>query len=126
MLRINNVFITLLPPMFLLFCTNSYAQQHEHMGGDHSEAVNHMHHQLEEDQAQYKKQEAQVQKELNEMTIREDVDIDEVYTKIDELMAAKTQILRLRYEHLIEMRKILSEEQRVEYDKRVLQRSEIR
>jgi hypothetical protein len=54
------------------------------------------------------------------------VELDEVYAKIDELMAVRNQILRLRYEHLIEMRKVLNEEQRVDYDKRVLQRSEIR
>lgn len=110
----------------MLFSTTCLAQHHDHGTGEQKEVIDRMHHQLEEDQAPYKEHEARAQRELNEMTIRKDVDLDEVYEKIDELMAVRNHILRLRYEHLIEMRKILSEEQRVEYDKRVLQRSEIR
>lgn len=34
--------------------------------------------------------------------------------------------MRLRYEHLIEMRKILTDEQKVRYDERLLKRSEVR
>ena len=126
MLRPKFGYITLLSSMILLFSTQTFAQHHDHGTGEQKEAIDHMHHQLEEDQAPYKEHEARAQRELNEMTIREDVELDEVYAKIDELMAVRNQILRLRYEHLIEMRKVLNEEQRVDYDKRVLQRSEIR
>ena len=119
-------FIAILGSVLLFFCSNTFAQHHDHGTGEQKEAIDHMHHQLEEDQAPYKEHETRAQRELNEMTIREDVDLDEVYAKIDELMAVRTEILRLRYEHLIEMRKVLDEEQRVDYDKRVLQRSEIR
>jgi len=89
-------------------------------------AIDHMHHQLHDDQATYKAREAQALKELNEMTIRDDVRLEDVYAKIDELTAAQNQILRLRYEHLIEMRKILTDEQKIKYDQNVLNRSEIR
>jgi hypothetical protein len=81
---------------------------------------------LHDDQAPYKAKEAQALKELNEMTIREDVRIEDIYAKIDELMDAKKQILRLRYDHLIEMRTILTDEQKVGYDKAVLKRSAVK
>ena len=108
--------------ILLIAGVNAYAQHAD----DQRAAIGHMHHELEEDQAPYKQMEAQALKELNEMTIRDDVRIEDVYAKIDELMAAKNQIMRLRYEHLIEMRKILTEEQRVKYDQNVLERSEVR
>jgi len=89
-------------------------------------AINQMHHQLHGDQAAFKTQEAQTLKELNEMAITETVTLDEINTKIDELMAAKTGIMRLRYAHLVEMRKTLSDEQKVGYDKALLQRSAVK
>jgi hypothetical protein len=92
----------------------------------HSEEVNKMHHQLEKDQAPFKAKEALALKDLNEMTIREDVKIEAVNAKIDDLMAAKKQIMRLRYDHLIQMRKTLTDEEKVKYDKRVLHRSEVK
>jgi Spy/CpxP family protein refolding chaperone len=88
--------------------------------------IEHMHHELDDDQAPYKRKEAQALEELNTMTIREDVKISDVNAKIDELMAAKTQIMRLRYDHLIAMRRVLSDEQRIGYDEGVLKRSAVR
>ncbi len=90
------------------------------------EAIDQMHHKLHDDQAPFKAKEAQALKELNEMTIREGVKIEDVNAKIDELMAAKTQIMRLRYDHLIEMRTILTDDQKVGYDKAVLNRSAVK
>jgi hypothetical protein len=114
-------------PLLMLAGINVQAQEkHGSMSDDQKTAVKHMHHDLEGDQAPYKAKEAQAQKELNEMTIREDVSIEEIHAKIDELMAAKNMILRLRYEHLVEMRKTLTDEQKVDYDKNVLKRSEIK
>ena len=95
-------------------------------GAAQKEAIDHMHHKLHDDQASFKAAEAQALKELNEMTVREDVKTEDVNAKIDELMAAKTQILRLRYGHLIEMRAILTDEQKVGYDKGVLSRSAVK
>ena len=93
---------------------------------DQKQAIDHMHHKLHDDQAPFKARELQALKELNEMTIREDVRIDDVNAKIDELMAAKTQIMRLRYGHLVEMRTILTDEQKVGYDKALLKRSAVK
>jgi hypothetical protein len=93
---------------------------------DQKKAIDHMHHKLHDDQASYKAQEIQFLKELNEMTVKEDVRLQDVNAKIGELMAAKAQIMRLRYDHLIEMRAILSDEQKVGYDKGVLSRSAVK
>ena len=60
------------------------------------------------------------------MTILEGADLAKISAKIVELMEAKTQIMRLRYEHLVEMRRVLTDEQKVGYDKGVLKRSAVR
>ena len=93
---------------------------------DQKAAIDAMHHTLHDDQAAYKAAEAQALKELNEMTVQEGVKIDELNAKIDALMAAKLQIMRLRYGHLVEMRAILTDEQKVAYDKGVLSRTAVR
>ena len=90
------------------------------------DVIGEMHHQLHNDQAPYKAKETQSLKELNAMTILDNVDIKAVNQKIDELMTAKKHIMRLRYAHLIEMRAILTEDQKVGYDKGVLGRSAVR
>jgi len=109
-----------------LFNGSVIADENTDSATEQKAAIDHMHHQLHDDQAAYKAQEAQALKELNEMTIRDDVRLEDVFAKIDELSAAQNQILRLRYEHLIEMRKLLTDEQKIKYDQNVLNRSEIR
>ena len=106
--------------------TALYADQRPESGASQKERIDQMHHKLHNDQAPFKIKEAQALKELNEMTIRGDVRIKEVDAKIAELMAAKTQIMRLRYGHLIEMRAILSDDQKMGYDKGVLNRSAVK
>ncbi len=88
--------------------------------------VDRMHHQLHEDQEEFKKKEKLKQDELNKLSIKDDVDLLEINNKIDELMAAKNKILRLRHEHLVEMRRILNIEQRVSYDAEILKRNKIK
>ena len=90
------------------------------------QAFDHMHHKLHDEQAMFKKNEAQALAELNAMAIREGIKLETVNAKIDELMAAKNKIMRLRYAHLVEMRKVLSDEQKVGYDKALLQRSAVK
>jgi len=138
MKRPHIIHAPLLLPLLLIFNFNLSANEHTHTHDNHAanehahshsnprEAIDHMHHKLDDDQAPFKAKEAQALKELNEMTIREDVRIEDIYGKIDELMAAQTQIMRLRYEHLVEMRKVLTDEQRIKYDQNVLKRSEVR
>ncbi len=110
----------------MLFSVALNAEQIPDPAASQKEAIDHMHHKLHDDHAPFKAKEAQTLKELNEMTIREGVRIEDVNAKIDELMAAKTQIMRLRYDHLIEMRTILTDDQKVGYDKNVLNRSEVK
>lgn len=112
--------------MYGLISTSLLADQIPDPDASQKAAIGKMHHKLHIDQALFKTQEVQALKELNEMTILDDVNLEEVNVKISELMAAKTQIMRLRYEHLIEMRAILSDEQKVPYDKKVLMRSAVK
>jgi hypothetical protein len=122
----NTAYIKTLISLLVLFSVALSAAQIPDPGASQKEAIDLMHHKLHDDQAPHKAKEAQALKELNEMTIREDVRIEDIYAKIDELMDAKKQILRLRYEHLIEMRTILTDEQKVGYDKAVLNRSAVK
>ncbi len=112
--------------LMMLFSVALNAEQIPDPAASQKEAIDHMHHKLHDDQARFKAKEAQALKELNEMTIREDVKIEDVNAKIDELMEAKKQIMRLRYDHLIEMRTILTDDQKVDYDKAVLNRSAVK
>lgn len=112
--------------MLCLISTSLLADQIPDPDISQKASIDKMHHKLNIDQAPFKVQEVQALKELNEMTILDDVSLEKVKIKIDELMAAKTQIMRLRYEHLIEMRAILSDTQKVPYDKNVLKRSAIK
>ena len=121
----------LAPALTLAFLTLTFnaglqADQIPDPGIAQKEAIDQMHHKLHDDQASFKAAEAKALNELNEMTVGEDVDIEQVNAKIDELMAAKTQIMRLRYGHLVEMRTILTDEQKVGYDKGVLSRSSVK
>ena len=117
---------SMLISLMMLFSVALNAAQIPDPAAPQKEAIDRMHHKLHDDQAPFKAKEAQALKELNELTIREDVRIEDVNAKIDELMAAKTQIMRLRYDHLVEMRAILTEEQKVGYDKNVLKRSAVK
>ena len=110
----------------LTFNTAAYAAQINDPELSQKNAIDEMHHKLHADQASAKAKEARTLKELNAMTIREKADLTAINAKIDELMAAKTEIMRLRYAHLVEMRKILSEEQKIEYDQAVLNRSAVK
>ena len=122
--HIKPAFILLSLTLFL--SASLSADQIPDPGVAQKEAIERMHHKLHDDQASFKAAEAQALKELNEMTIQEDVKIEDINAKIDELMTAKTQILRLRYGHLVEMRTILTDEQKVGYDKGVLNRSAVK
>ena len=117
---------SILVTLTMLFSVAISAAQIPDPAVSQKQAIDHMHHKLHDDQAPFKAKEAKVLKELNEMTIREDVSVEAVHAKIDELMEAKTQIMRLRYEHLIEMRAILTDEQKVGYDKALLNRSAVK
>lgn len=93
---------------------------------EQKKAVDEMHHKLDRDQEPFKQKEKALQQSLNELAVKDNADISQINAKIDELMAAKNQILRLRYAHLVEMRAILTEKQRASYDASVLKRDKIK
>ncbi len=121
-IKYGSVLITLA----VVFNTSTYAAQTNDVGLAQKSAIDQMHHKLHTDQAAAKTKEAQALKELNEMTIRDNVNLKAINTKNDELMAAKNEIMRLRYAHLVEMRKILNDDQKIEYDKAILKRSTVK
>ena len=126
-MTISNILGTsILTTLMMLFSVAISAAQVPDPVVSKKESIDNMHHELHDDQAPFKAREALALKELNEMTILEGVSIEDVNAKIDELMAAKNQIMRLRYDHLIKMRAILTVEQKVGYDKAVLNRSEVK
>lgn len=96
------------------------------LSSEQKKAVEEMHHKLDKDQAPFKQKEKDLQQALNELTVKDNADLAQINAKIDELMAAKNQILRLRYAHLVEMRAILSKEQRPSYDASVLKRDKVK
>jgi Spy/CpxP family protein refolding chaperone len=116
----------LLLPLLIFFSNCVYPAQIPDPGASQKEAIDHMHHKLHDEQAPFKEKEAQALRQLNEMTIREDVSSEAIKAKIDELMEAKTHIMRLRYDHLVEMRTILTDDQKIGYDKAILNRSEVK
>lgn len=89
------------------------------------EQVAKMHHQLEQDQQQAKQREQTLQQQLNNLAVAEQPDMAAIEQTIDALMAAKAQILKLRYAHIVEMRAMLTPEQRQGYDQGVLTRHKI-
>ena len=119
-------FASIFALLLMLFSLPINADQIPDPAAPQKEAIDRMHHKLHADQAPFKAKEAQALKELNKMTIREDVKMEDINAKIDELMAAKTEIMRLRYDHLVEMRAILTDAQKVGYDKGVLSRSAVK
>ena len=88
--------------------------------------VDEQHHALDNILEPLKKDEKRVHKELNELTTKNNVELSEINRKIDQLMTIKNKILRHRHAHLVEMRIILNDEQRMSYDKAVIERSKIK
>lgn len=62
------------------------------------------------------------QQELNQLVIADLVDKKALQRKIDQIMTLKGRLLRIRFEHIAEMRAALTIEQRLSYDMGVLKR----
>jgi len=85
-------------------------------------AVDRMHLSLDRELAVLKAKAQLLQKELNVMTAKDGADQAAIHAGIDELMALKAEIMKLRYDHLSEMRTTLNEQQRLSYDMAILKR----
>ncbi|MFQ5486827.1 MAG: Spy/CpxP family protein refolding chaperone [Gammaproteobacteria bacterium] len=88
--------------------------------------IDRMHLALERQLVVLKAREDLLQKELNALTARDDADPAAIHAKIDELIAVKGEIMRRRYDHIVEMRGVLTPEQRISYDMGVLGRSGVK
>lgn len=58
--------------------------------------------------------------ELRELSIQDNADMKAINKKIDEIVGYRAEIMRNRYAHIVEMREILTEQQRISYDMGVL------
>ena len=75
-----------------LFSTAAWADSIPDPATAQKKAIDHMHHKLHDDQAAFKASEAKALKELNEMTVREGVDMGDINAKIDELWPPKHRL----------------------------------
>lgn len=85
-------------------------------------AIDRMHLTLDTEHAVLKAKAQVLQKEINVMTAKDNANQKAIHAGIDELMALKAKIMKLRYDHLTEMREILNEQQRISYDMAILKR----
>lgn len=60
--------------------------------------------------------------ELGVLTAKQSHNKTAIYAKIDEILAVKKDILRNRFDHIVEMRDELNEQQRISYDMGILKR----
>lgn len=60
--------------------------------------------------------------EINRLIVSEDVDQEKLRAKIDELLELERKRLVNRYQHMIEMRQVLTPQQRVSFDLGILAR----
>ncbi|MEE9165236.1 MAG: periplasmic heavy metal sensor [Nitrospinota bacterium] len=60
--------------------------------------------------------------ELNNLVVKDDPDTKAIHRKIDEVLELKREIMRTKYDHMVEMRGALTPEQRVSFDMGLLSR----
>lgn len=60
--------------------------------------------------------------ELNQLIVDEDVTQDQWHTKLDELLQLKREYMMNKYQRLIEVRQVLTPQQRVSFDLDILSR----
>lgn len=61
--------------------------------------------------------------ELKLLLVQDKTSTKSIHRKIDEILAIKRQIMRKRYEHLLDMRNLLTPEQRVSFDLGLIRKS---
>ncbi len=90
------------------------------LSGDQRTHVDMMHLALDRELVILKAQEELAQKQVNTLVARDNAPGKMINTKLDELMGIKKQILSARYNHILEMRAILTPAQRISYDMETL------
>ncbi len=59
--------------------------------------------------------------ELNKLVVNKSPDIKAIHRKIDEIFELKREIMRKKYEHMVEMRSMLTPKQRVSFDMKLVE-----
>ena len=59
--------------------------------------------------------------ELNNLVVKGNPDKKAIYQKIDEILELKREIMRKKYDHKVEMRRMLTPEQQVSFDMKLLE-----
>ena len=59
--------------------------------------------------------------ELNNLIVKDNADKKTIYQKIDEILELKREIMRNKYDHKVEMRGMLTAEQQVSFDMKLLE-----
>lgn len=88
--------------------------------------IDKMHLQVRKQQSLLKSELALRHQELNQLVIAETLDRKALARKIDQVTELQGRLLRIRFEHIAEMRSALTSEQRLSYDMGVLQRDSSR
>ena len=88
--------------------------------------IDRLHLELGRELAVLKAKEVLKEKELNVLSASGKAGQKAIYAKIDELMEVKRDIMRQRHDHLVEMRELLTPEQRLSYDMEILGRSGVK
>ncbi|NOY85624.1 MAG: periplasmic heavy metal sensor [Nitrospirae bacterium] len=83
-------------------------------------AVDEMHLRLMKDTAAIKAMITVKKTELAVLATQDHAKLEAMNKKIDEILDLKRQKIRARYAHIIEMREMLSPEQRISYDMRII------
>jgi len=93
---------------------------------EQKKSVDRMHLELDRKQLVLKAQAELMEKEINVLTAQDNADMKVILSKIDDLMAINGKIMAARYAHIVEMRAVLTPDQRISYDMAVLKRSGIK
>lgn len=92
----------------------------ETLNDEQKAEIDWMHLRLSQEQRIIKAEMALRKAELNRLVTAEDVSTEDLRAKVDELMELKREYLLNKYQHKVEMRQVLTPQQRVSFDLDVL------
>ncbi len=99
------------------------ADWHDTLNDQQKIEVDEMHLQLMKESGPIKAMIKVKKMELAVLATDEKADLKAINQKIDEILALKRQKMQKRFAHIVEMRQMLSPEQRLSYDMRILHRA---
>lgn len=60
---------------------------------------------------------------MNNLVVKDNPDTKAIHRKIDEVLELKRKVMRTKYDHMIEMRNMLTQDQRISFDMGLLERT---